>query len=256
MTIHIHITWACLCPSVFISCSLDYEAWTDEAWCDQLEFLFEQISTLERQGNPSKQRTVFIVDTFQWSLCSTTNRYHSFERHKSQSVNVGPLLNVLMVSTLASHSPAGRPRLAMTFVPWKGTLTVDHQPQPSTQRKPTMQRSIQCLESQPSDMYWQRGFANSKYLFIYIYIYIYVCMQIYIWLYTSTFIFTHLDTHLEWILNVFYPIVEPTNWTTKQKNKGTHMRTHPNFPEKKIWLPDFEGAGPRASPRPALERDD
>ena len=43
-------------------------------------------------------------------------------------------------------------------------------------------------------------------------IYIYVCkyVYIYIWLYTSTFIFTHMHTHLKWILNVFYPIVEPT----------------------------------------------
>lgn len=33
-------------------------------------------------------------------------------------------------------------------------------------------------------------------------------------------------------------------WTTKQKNKGTHMRTHPKCPRKKIWFPDFEGARP------------
>ena len=173
------------------------------------------------------------VDTFQWSLCSTTNIYHSFESHKSQSVNVGPLLNVLMVSNLASHSPAGRPRLAMTFVPWKETLTVDHQPQP--------QRSIQCLESQPSDMYpnWQRGFANSRYTYMYVNIYIYDYIHLHFYLHTC------IPFRNEFWM-CFIRSLNQRCWTTKQINKGTH--------QKKNMISRFWGC--QALPRPALERDD
>ncbi len=95
--------------------------WPIGAWCDQQEFLFEPISTLERQS--FKQKTVFIVDTFQWSLCSTTDILQVLscvqKPHVSQSVNVGPLSNVRMfIWNLSFPQPswkakAGHDRVAL-----------------------------------------------------------------------------------------------------------------------------------------------